>query len=81
MLIKLPIFGKIKNGLYHISASPINKYKLLKLIAKKYNKSIEISRDSKIQKNMSLNSSKFKKKTGYSAPNWEKLVEKMSVLK
>ena len=37
--------------------------------------------DSKIQKNMSLNSLKFKKKTGYSAPNWEKLVEKMSILK
>ena len=37
--------AKELSGLYHVAASPINKYDLLKLIATEYGKSISISPD------------------------------------
>ena len=64
-------------GLYHISARPISKYDLLKLVAKVYNKKIKIEPDDKIVADMSLDSSRFRKKTGYQPPNWRQLIQKM----
>ncbi len=64
-------------GLYQVSANPISKYDLLKLVAKIYKKDIEIIPYDAFKDNKSLVSDKFKEKTGYKPPVWEELVSNM----
>ena len=64
-------------GVYHISSEPISKYDLLKLIAQKYGKKIQIEKYNDFYKNLSLDSSAFYHVTGYKSPSWHKLIEKM----
>lgn len=65
------------NGLYHVSSGPINKYELLKLVAEIYGKEIEITPYDEFVLDRSLNSDRFRKKTGYTPPSWRELVHKM----
>jgi dTDP-4-dehydrorhamnose reductase len=64
-------------GLYHVSAEPISKFDLLKLVAKIYGKEIEIFPESEFIIDRSLNSERFQSETGYQAPVWSDLVTKM----
>ncbi|MBB6485560.1 dTDP-4-dehydrorhamnose reductase family protein [Rhizobium lusitanum] len=64
-------------GLYHVSAKPISKYELLRLIAAEYGKDITIVRDDKVAIDRSLDSSRFSKATGYVAAEWPVLVKRM----
>jgi len=64
-------------GLYHISAAPISKYDLLKLVAKQYSKKIEIIPDSNLKVDRSLDSAAFRKITGYVPPSWPEMVAEM----
>lgn len=64
-------------GLYHLSASPINKYDLLKEVAIVYDKKIEILADDEIVIDRSLNSSRFRSKTGYTPDEWPNLIRAM----
>ena len=65
------------HGVYHVSAEPINKYDLLQLVAQVYGKKIEITPDEKFIINRSLDSSKFRKLTGYAPPIWPDLINSM----
>ncbi|NQW57550.1 MAG: SDR family oxidoreductase [Polynucleobacter sp.] len=65
------------NGLYHVSADPINKYDLLDLIAKAYKKDINISKNETVKIDRSLNHAKFSMATGYKAQNWNTLITSM----
>ena len=64
-------------GLYHVSAEPINKYELLKLVAQFYGKSTEITPDDKLSIDRSLDSSRFRSLTGYAPRTWRELVRTM----
>ncbi len=64
-------------GLFHISAEPISKYDLLNLISKEYAHKISINPSNMVAIDRSLNSNLFKKSTGYTAPPWVHLVNKM----
>lgn len=64
-------------GVYHVSAQPIAKYELLKLVASAYAKQIHIEPDDSIVIDRSLNSARFRKVTGYAAAPWPRLVETM----
>lgn len=64
-------------GLYHISAEPISKYELLRLVAEHYKRDIEIVPDDGVQVDRSLDSSRFRNLTGYVSPTWPDLVEQM----
>ena len=64
-------------GLYHVSAEPINKYDLLSLVADIYGKDISIVKDTKLIINRSLDSSRFRKATGFSPSSWRSLVQAM----
>ena len=68
------------NGLYHVSSDPINKYELLKLIAKEYSKEIEISKEDSIIIDRSLDSSKFREATNFQPSSWKEMVAKMKGL-
>lgn len=66
-------------GLYHIGGPPISKDKLLRLIARVYQKKTEIVADAEFRVDRTLNSSRFSTRTGYVAPSWPDLIETMYV--
>ena len=65
------------HGLYHVSVEPIDKMSLLKLVSKEYGKNIEIIPDVKVSIDRSLDSSRFRKITGYTPPSWPDLINMM----
>jgi dTDP-4-dehydrorhamnose reductase len=65
------------SGLYHVAAKPINKFDLLKLIAKVYEKSIDIVPDDQLVIDRSLDAKRFQLATGYIAPEWPELIKQM----
>jgi len=64
-------------GVYHLSAAPINKFELLTLIGRTYGKDIEVVADDAIRIDRSLDSSRFRAKTGYIPDDWTRLVSRM----
>jgi len=77
ILTKIVIPNRKLFGLYHISVDPISKNDLLNIMAKEYKKKINIKPDDSEVVNRSLNSDRFRRKTGYGPPNWKVLVRKM----
>jgi dTDP-4-dehydrorhamnose reductase len=67
------------HGLYHVSSDPINKYELLSLIAKIYDKKIQITKSEQVQIDRSLNHHKFQAATAYQAKDWPTLIESMKL--
>jgi dTDP-4-dehydrorhamnose reductase len=64
-------------GLFHVSAQPISKCNLLRLIAEVYRKQINIIPDDRMVIDRSLKSDKFRRATGYVAPDWPELIRGM----
>ncbi|KJC42508.1 dTDP-4-dehydrorhamnose reductase [Bradyrhizobium sp. LTSP885] len=64
-------------GLYHVSAAPISKYELLRIVADSYGRTIEIVPDETLIIDRSLDSSRFRQRTGYRPPEWPVLVRNM----
>jgi len=65
-------------GLYHISSEPINKFELLQLINKAYSSRIDIEAFEDFKIDRSLDSTKFRKTTGFSPLGWREMVEQMA---
>lgn len=65
------------HGLYQVSADPINKYDLLRLVADVYGKSIRIEADDTFVIDRSLDSSRFRSITGFQPKPWAELVKSM----
>lgn len=65
------------HGLYHVSAAPISKYELLRLVAEVYGKQIEIAPDDRLVIDRSLDSTRFRQATGYEPASWPELVRGM----
>lgn len=65
------------HGLYHVSAGPINKYELLRLVAKAYKKQIEIEENNEFVIDRSLDSTRFRLATGFVPRSWEEMVQTM----
>jgi dTDP-4-dehydrorhamnose reductase len=68
-------------GLYHVAANPISKFDLLTLVAQVYRHEIEIRRDDSVRIDRSLNADRFNSLTGYRAPEWRSLVQRMEVFR
>ena len=64
----------IKEGIYNLSGPKINKYDLLQIIKKIYNKKILIKPDHKFKVNRSLNSNKFIEISKYKKKSWKKML-------
>ena len=64
-------------GTYHLSVDPINKYDLLKLIARQYEKEIDIIPDESYVIDRSLNSERFRLATGFKPKPWPQLIKEM----
>lgn len=65
------------HGMYHVSSDPISKYELLRLIAYEYGKTIDIEPYDEFHCDRSLDSSRFRRTTGYVPPKWSELVTRM----
>ena len=65
------------SGLYHLSAIPIDKYRLLKLVAEVYGKSIRIDEDPSFVIDRSLDSRRFSTATGFRPDTWPELIKRM----
>ena len=65
------------SGLYHVAGQPISKYSLLQLLAKEFNKKIEVIPDDGITINRSLNATAFRNVVGYVAAGWPELIGRM----
>lgn len=65
------------HGVYHVSADPINKYDLLRLVADTYRRRIAIEADDSFVIDRSLDSSRFRSITGFQPKPWAKLVRSM----
>ena len=74
----LIINQKNLNGLYHVSSEPINKLKLLELIKKEYQAQIEIEPSGDVKIDRSLDSTKFRKATGFKPSSWEEMIKIMA---
>jgi len=74
--LNLPI-----SGLYNLSSSKINKYRLLKIINKAFNLNKNIVKNTNFSCNRTLNSKLFFKKIKYKVPNWHKMISEMKLLK
>ena len=64
-------------GLYHVGAGAIDKFALLELIAKVYQKQIDIVMDEQFVIDRSLDTSRFSEATAYVAPQWPELIQTM----
>jgi dTDP-4-dehydrorhamnose reductase len=64
-------------GLYHISSEPISKLDLLLLVKSIYNKNIEIIPDETMEIDRSLDSSLFRKNTGFHPKPWNLMIKEM----
>lgn len=65
------------SGLYHLSVDPIDKYELLRLVAKAYGKAIHLSPDDALVIDRSLNSDRFRAETGFKPRPWPNLIKDM----
>ncbi len=65
------------HGVYHVAAAPINKFDLLTLIAREYGREISITPDERVCVDRSLDESRFREATGYIAPDWPTLIDRM----
>jgi len=65
------------NGLYHVSAEPIDKFALLCLVAEKYKHNVKLVADADLVIDRSLDSNKFKVATGFVSPKWPELIDIM----
>lgn len=64
-------------GVWHVSAAPIDKFTLLKLVAAEYGKDIEIISNEQLVIDRSLSSTRFRAATGWAPPSWPELIAKM----
>ena len=77
IIYKYFIFDDSVYGLYNLAGPKINKFDLLKIIARVYVKDIEIQKDQIFCIDRSLNASKFNNKFGYFGKNWDLMIKEM----
>lgn len=65
------------NGLYHVAGPAISKAALLRMVAAAYRPDIEITADDQFVIDRSLDATRFKAATGYSAPPWQEMIATM----
>ena len=62
------------HGLYHVSAAPINKYDLLRMVDDAFGRHTEIVPDDSVAIDRSLDSTRFRMETGFAPPAWPDMV-------
>lgn len=71
------VFNNFISGIYQFSSEPINKYELLKLIAKEYKKEIKINPSEDLVIDRSLRSDRLREKLNFTPRPWPEMVNLM----
>lgn len=66
-------------GLYHVSADPISKYDLLRLIGATYGRQTRVVASDRLNIDRSLDSSRFRSATNWQPAAWADLIQRMYV--
>lgn len=66
------------SGLYHISSQPINKFDLLTIVNDIYHLGITIEADESFVIDRSLDSTRFRRETGFEPQNWKDMIRIMA---
>jgi dTDP-4-dehydrorhamnose reductase len=74
IILEFPDLG----GLFHVSSEKIDKCELLELIDRACGAGVRIEPDDDFVIDRSLDSSRFRQKTGFSPPSWEEMIEIMA---
>lgn len=64
-------------GLWHVASAPVSKHELLGLVAEEYGWEGELVPDDGFVSDRSLDATRFRTTTGYTAPPWPDLVQQM----
>jgi dTDP-4-dehydrorhamnose reductase len=67
------------NGLYQVSSGPINKYDLLVLVKAAYARQVDILPEDRFTCDRTLDSTRFRKATGYAPPSWAEMIREMAL--
>jgi dTDP-4-dehydrorhamnose reductase len=65
-------------GLYHVSSEPISKFELLTLINNAMGLNITVSKSPEPREDRSLDSTRFRKETGFQPLPWEQMVKELA---
>jgi dTDP-4-dehydrorhamnose reductase len=65
------------DGLWNVSSDAIDKYELLTLINRHYRLGIALVRDDSVVIDRRLDGSRFRARTGFSAPSWDAMIAEM----
>ncbi|MEO8649036.1 MAG: SDR family oxidoreductase [Acidobacteriota bacterium] len=65
-------------GLFHVSSRRISKFDLLRIINDKFAAKIEITKDTELVLDRSLDSSRYQKATGFRPADWAEMIERMA---
>jgi dTDP-4-dehydrorhamnose reductase len=65
-------------GVFHVSSDPICKFDLLTKINRSFDLGVTIEEDRDFVIDRSLDSSIFRKATGFQSPTWDEMIERMS---
>lgn len=66
------------SGVYHVSAEPITKYELLTLFNEAFGREVVVVPDDEFHIDRSLNSDRFRSRTGFRPAPWEQMVAAMA---
>jgi dTDP-4-dehydrorhamnose reductase len=66
------------SGVWQVSSNPIDKYSLLQLVRDAYQLDIDIQPSASAKIDRSLDSSRFRAKTGFVPPPWPAMIEEMA---
>jgi dTDP-4-dehydrorhamnose reductase len=65
-------------GVWQVSSDPINKYELLHMLRQAFAVSVEIRPYGDVRIDRSLDSSRFRQKTGFVPPSWEQMIHDLA---
>jgi dTDP-4-dehydrorhamnose reductase len=66
------------SGLWHVSADPIDKYSLLSALAANLGWNVDLRPTDEPVIDRSLDSTRFRKRTGWSRPSWKEMLEELA---
>jgi dTDP-4-dehydrorhamnose reductase len=66
------------SGIYHVSAQPISKLDLLRMIAEEFRLDTQIVPDDRVAIDRSLDSGRFRQEFGYTPPSWRAMVAELA---
>ena len=78
ILLDHVIPGEDLSGIYHVSSDPISKYDLLMLAKDAFGLKVKILPDTEFICDRSLDSTLFRRITGYSPPAWTDMIEELA---